>query len=169
MSSAIAAHCASRLAKRSSSRSNSSLKSRIGLRRPALWRHRHAAPVSGPLCLTSPSSVSQAEVQPVELGIAALQPGDDAQRLGIVVEAAPWLHLVVERVLAGMAERRVAEIVDQRDRLGEILVAAQRARQGARDLRHLDRVGQPRAVVVALVRRRTPASCASAGGRRSNG
>ena len=51
-----------------------------------------------------------------------------------------------------MAERRVAEIVDQRQRLGEILVEPQRAGQRAGDLRHLDRVGQPRAVVVALVR-----------------
>ena len=70
-----------------------------------------------------------------------------------MVEAAPGPHPLVERVLAGMAERRVAEIVDQRHRLGEILVAAQRARQRAGDLRHLDRMGQPRAVVVALVRR----------------
>ena len=92
------------------------------------------------------------EVQPVELGIAALQPGDDAQRLGVVVEAAPLRHLLVQRILAGMAEGRVAEIVDQRDRLGEVLVAAQRPRQRAGDLRDLDRVGEPGAVVVALMR-----------------
>ena len=92
------------------------------------------------------------EVQPVELGIAAFQPGDDAQRLGVVVEAAPFRHLRVQRILAGMAEGRVAEIVDQRDRLGEVLVAAQRPRQRAGDLRDLDRVGEPGAVVVALMR-----------------
>ena len=91
------------------------------------------------------------EVEPVEFGVAALQPRHHAQRLRIVVEAAPRRHLFVERILAGMAERRVAEIMDQRDRLGEILVAAQRARQRAGDLRHLDRVGEPGAVVVALV------------------
>ena len=92
------------------------------------------------------------EVQPVELGITALQPGDDAQRLGVVVEAAPLRHLLVQRVLAGVAERRVAEIVDQRHGLGEVLVAAQRAGQRAGDLRDLDRVGEPGAVVVALMR-----------------
>ncbi len=57
----------------------------------------------------------------------------------------------VERFLAGMAERRVAEIVGQRQRLGEILVERQRAGDAARDLRHLEAVGEPRAVMVALV------------------
>ena len=37
------------------------------------------------------------------------------------------LHRGVQRLLAGMAERRVAEIVRQRHRLGEILVEPQRA------------------------------------------
>ena len=50
-----------------------------------------------------------------------------------------------------MAERRVAEIVGQRHRLAEILVEPQRAADGAGDLRHLERMGEPRAVVVALV------------------
>ena len=35
----------------------------------------------------------------------------------------PWLgHAGVERVLAGMPERRVAEIVAERDRFGEVVV-----------------------------------------------
>jgi hypothetical protein len=50
-----------------------------------------------------------------------------------------------------MAEGRVAEIVDERHRLGQILVAAQRPGQRTRDLRDLDRMGQPRAVMVALM------------------
>ena len=57
----------------------------------------------------------------------------------------------VERLLAGMAERRVAEIVRQRQRLGQILVETERAADRARDLRHFEAVGQPGAVVVALV------------------
>ncbi len=60
-------------------------------------------------------------------------------------------HAVVERILAGMAEGRVAEVVRQRQRLGQILVEPQRAGQRAGDLRHLDRVGQARAEMVALV------------------
>src|SRR3546814_18802924 len=50
-----------------------------------------------------------------------------------------------------MAEAGVAEVVGQRHRLGEILVEAEGAADRARDLRHLDRVGSPRAVVIALV------------------
>ena len=50
-----------------------------------------------------------------------------------------------------MAERRMAEIVGQRQRLGQVLVDAQRARQRARHLGDFERVGEPGAVVVALV------------------
>ena len=64
-----------------------------GLAAPGPLAGSACGPVSGPLCLTRPSSVSQRQVEPVELGIAPLQPGDDAQRLGVVVEAAPWPHL----------------------------------------------------------------------------
>ena len=57
-----------------------------------------------------------------------------------------------ERFLAGMAERRVAEIVRERQRLGQILVeTAARGAMRARDLRHFEAVGQPRAVMIALV------------------
>ena len=101
--------------------------------------------------LDQPLERLPAQVEPVEFGIAPLEPRHHAQRLRVVVEAAPGAHALVESVLAGMAERRVAEIMDQRHRLGEILVAAQRTRQGTRDLRHLDRVGKPRAIVVALI------------------
>ena len=55
-------------------------------------------------------------------------------------------------VLAGVPERRVAEVVAEPDRLGQVLVEPQRARDGARDPRRLERVGEPRAVVIALGR-----------------
>src|SRR5665647_3700429 len=45
----------------------------------------------------------------------------------------------------------MAEIVRQRQRLGEVLVGPERARQRAGDLRDFQRMGEPRAVVVALV------------------
>jgi len=45
--------------------------------------------------------------------------------------------------LPGMAERRMAKVVGQRQRLRQILVEPQGAGDGAGDLRHLDRVGQP--------------------------
>ena len=48
-----------------------------------------------------------------------------------------------------MAERRVAEVVPEGDRLGQLLVQPQHLRDAARDLRHLERVGQARPVVIA--------------------
>ena len=45
----------------------------------------------------------------------------------------------------------MAEIVAERDRLGEIVVEPKRPGERARDLRHLDRVGQAGAEMVALV------------------
>ena len=50
-----------------------------------------------------------------------------------------------------MAERRVAEIVGERQRLGQVLVEPQRAGDRAGDLRHLEGMGQARAEMVALV------------------
>ena len=91
------------------------------------------------------------EIEPVEGRIAALQRGHHAQRLRIVIEAAERREAFVERALAGMAERRMAEIVGQRQRLGQILVEAERTGQRAGDLRHFERVGEPGAVMVALV------------------
>ena len=55
-----------------------------------------------------------------------------------------------ERLLAGVAERRVPQVVPERDGLGQVLVQPERPRDGARDLRHLERVGEPGAEVVAL-------------------
>ena len=91
------------------------------------------------------------EIEAVEGRVAALQRGDDAQGLRIVVEAAIGREAGVERALAGMAERRMAEIVGQRQRLGQIFVDAERARQRPRHLRDFERMGEPGAVVVALV------------------
>ena len=85
------------------------------------------------------------------LGVAALQLGDDAQSLRVMVEPAVALHGGVEHVLAGMAETGVAKIMRQRQRLGEIVVKAQRTRQGAGDLADFNRMRQAGAVMVALV------------------
>ena len=82
----------------------------------------------------------------------ALEHVDDPQRVLVVAEA-PAEALVqrtVERLLAGVPERRMAEVVAQPDRLGQVLVQPQRPRDGARDPGGLERVGEPRAVVVAL-------------------
>ena len=91
------------------------------------------------------------EIDPVEARIFLFQLGDDAQRLRIVVEAAGALHGGVERALAGVAERRMAEIMRERERLGQILVDAKGSGERAGDLRDFEAVGQPRAVMIAFV------------------
>ena len=88
----------------------------------------------------------------VEAAAVALEPLDDAQRVLVVAEAAEaaLAQQLVERLLAGVAERRVADVVPDRDRLGEVLVQAQRPRDPARDPGRLERVREPGAEVVAL-------------------
>ena len=61
------------------------------------------------------------------------------------------LQAGIERALAGMAEWRMAEVVRQRQRFGQVLVQTQLACQRTGDLRHLQRVGQPGAVMVTLM------------------
>ena len=51
--------------------------------------------------------------------------------------------------LAGVAERRMPEVVPERDGLGQLLVQPQHLGDAARDLRDLERVREPRAVVIA--------------------
>jgi hypothetical protein len=61
------------------------------------------------------------------------------------------LHRFIQRVLAGMAERRVAKIVRERNRLNEIFADAQVTGDRARNLCHFERVRQTRAKQVAFV------------------
>ncbi len=90
------------------------------------------------------------------LVVALLEPVHHAHGLEVVLEAAGLRMALaeqpVEHVLAGVTERRVPEIVPERDRFGEVLVQAESARGAAGDLRHLDRMSQARAEMVALVR-----------------
>src|SRR5499427_1077337 len=71
------------------------------------------------------------QVQSVESGIALLERGHHAQRLRIVIEAAAGGEAAIERALAGMAERGMAEVVGKRQRLGQILVEPERASERA--------------------------------------
>jgi hypothetical protein len=84
------------------------------------------------------------QIQPAAV---VLQHIDDPQALFVVVEAAR--HQCVDDALSSVAERRVAEIVTERDRLGQLLVQTQDFRDRARYLRNLQGVGQTRAIVIA--------------------
>ena len=89
------------------------------------------------------------QVQPLPV---ALQHVDHPQRVLVVLEAAAaaLAQRRVERLLAGVAEGRVAEVVAEPDRLGQVLVEAQRAGDRAGDPAGLQRVGEAGPVVVAL-------------------
>jgi hypothetical protein len=67
----------------------------------------------------------------------------------VVVEAqAIVLHGFIERALAGMPKWGMAYIVRQGQSFSQVLIQAQRPRNGARDLRHFHGVGQAAAKVV---------------------
>ena len=68
-----------------------------------------------------------------------------------MVEAAPGSHGLCQRALASVAKGRVAEVVRQSQRLGQVLVEDEHAGNRPGDLCHLQAVGEARAVVVALV------------------
>ena len=61
------------------------------------------------------------------------------------------MHELVERPLAAVAERRVADVARETEGLAQRLVEAQHAGDAAGHLTHLERVAQACAVVIALV------------------
>ena len=81
--------------------------------------------------------------------VRAFEPHQRAQRLRVVIEPAMIDQCPVERLFTRMAERRMADIVREAQRLGQILVQPQRTRDHASDLRHLQAVGQAGAIVIA--------------------
>ena len=91
------------------------------------------------------------QVQAIEIGVVPLQMGHNADRLRIVIKATERRHQILQGILARMAERRMAQIMGQRHGLGQILIQPQGACDGARHLRHLDGMGQPRTEIIALM------------------
>ena len=81
-----------------------------------------------------------------------LEPGQDPEVLRIALEPAVRVGHLVQRALAVVPVRRVADVVRQTGHVDEIGVAAQPDRHAAADLGHLQRVRQPGARGVALAR-----------------
>ena len=78
-----------------------------------------------------PSRTPRVRLRPRKAGVALLEPGDDAQGVQVVVEAqAMDLQARVESLFAGVAEGRMADVVDQRQGLGQLRIEAQGARPG---------------------------------------
>src|ERR1700722_8604220 len=91
------------------------------------------------------------EVEAVEMRVAALQPGHEAQGLRIMVETSVISHAIVERILPRMAEGRMAEVMRQCEGFGEVLIEPQGSCERTGDLRDLDRMGEARAKMVPFM------------------
>ena len=87
---------------------------------------------------------------PSQTSCVRLRRQRDPVRLLVVAEAAPEAraHDIVERLLAGVTERRVPRVVTEADRLDEILVQAQGSCDDPRDRGRLERVRHPRPGVI---------------------
>ena len=93
----------------------------------------------------------KAQVQTIKARVSLLELVHHAQALQVVLKAAVRRHAFIECVLAGMAERRVSQVMRQRHGLDQIFVQAQRAGDRAAELRDFQRMRQPGAEQVALV------------------
>ena len=91
----------------------------------------------------------ESEIQAGKSRVALLEVLDDAEGVQIVVEAvAEPLHLPVQFFFTGMRERRVTDVVCERQSFSQILVQAERGRDRASDLGDFDRVGEAVAKMV---------------------
>jgi hypothetical protein len=82
-------------------------------------------------------------------GVALLEVLDDAEGVEVVVEAAAMkAEALVQGALAGVAEGRMANVVDEGKGLGKVFVEAEFGGSGAGDLGDLDGVGEAAAKVV---------------------
>ena len=101
----------------------------------------------GPRVVDDPVADLPREVQ---AGAVLLQVVDDPEALLVVPERTTEER--GEGLLAEVAEGGVTEVVAEGDGLGEVLVQAQDPGRRPRDLRDLEGVGEPDAVVVTLGR-----------------
>ena len=85
----------------------------------------------------------------LEREVEILQDFNDPQRLQVVAEARmePRYDLLSQVTEGGMAE-----VVTEADRFDEVFVQRQCPRDGAGDLRHLERMSEPNTIVIALGR-----------------
>ena len=74
-----------------------------------------------------PLNALPGQVETVEFRIALFQRQQNPHGLLVVIETAEGRHRLVQGALTGVAERRVAKVMGQRQSLGQILVQTQRA------------------------------------------
>ena len=79
-----------------------------------------------------------AQIEAIESGIAALEIRHDAQRLRVMIKSAGSGKAFVQRPLSSMTKWRMAEIMREGQRFGEIFVQTERTRERAGNLRHFN-------------------------------
>ena len=100
-----------------------------------------------------PSRTSKVRFKPGKFEIALFELLDDVQRVKIVIETiAVFAHAQIELLFAGVAEGRMADVVDQRQRFGEIGIEFQSAGDGAGNLRDFEGVGEAIAEMIGIAR-----------------
>src|SRR5881227_2464447 len=83
---------------------------------------------------------SKRQIKSAMGGVTLLEVLDDAQCVDVVVKPPPVaLQAAVQCALAGMPKGWMADIVNQRQRLRQIFVQAERCGDGPGDLRDLNR------------------------------
>ena len=93
----------------------------------------------------------EGQVETREGGVAFFKAGDDAEGVEVVVKAeVVGAEGLVEGVFSGVAKRRVTDVVDQSESLGERGIESQGSGGGAGDLGYLKGVGEAAAGVVAF-------------------
>ncbi len=91
----------------------------------------------------------ESEIEARKIQVALLKMFDDVERVQIVIEAlAEFAQAQVELLFAGVAEGRMADVVDERERFGEIGVEAESGGDGAGDLRDFEGVSEAVAKMV---------------------
>ena len=101
--------------------------------------------------LQDPLARLESKVQSVEGGVALFQHIHHAQALEVVLEPAVGPHACIERILAGVTERRMAKVVGERNGFGQVFIEPQAARDRSRYLRHLEAVREAGAEQIAFV------------------
>jgi hypothetical protein len=102
-----------------------------------------------PRVLDDPLANAQCKIQPTMCRIALLEVLNDPQRVQVVVESTPVTRKTpIQRSLPGMAKGRMSNIMNQRQRLGQIFVQSKRGSSSSSDLSHFNRMGKPAAKMV---------------------
>ena len=93
----------------------------------------------------------EGQIQASECGVSLFEIFDDAQGVKIVIERESVLtHSRVEGLLSRVAERRMADVVDESERFGKIYVEIQSSGYRARDLRDFQRMRQAIAKMIGI-------------------